>query len=64
MCDCMAAGTLIVPMWKSAQFWPLLCNDSVHLNRFVREWLFLSRRSDLFLKGRAKKTLFGNKALK
>ena len=64
MRDCMAAGTLIVPMWKSAQFWPLLCNDGVHLNPFVREWLFLPRRSDLFVKGRAKNTLFGNKALK
>lgn len=56
MRDCMAVGTLTVPMWKSAQFWPLLCNDGVHLNLFVREWLFLPRRSDLFLKGRAKNT--------
>jgi len=64
MRDCMAVGTLIVPMWKSAQFWPLLCNDGVHLNPFVREWLFLPRRSDLFVAGRAKNTLFGNKVLK
>ena len=32
MRDCEALGTLIVPMWKSAQFWPLLCSDGVHLN--------------------------------
>ena len=32
MRDCKAVGTLIVPMWKSAQFWPLLCSDGVHLN--------------------------------
>ena len=32
MRDCKAVGTLIVPMWKSAHFWPLLCSDGVHLN--------------------------------
>ena len=45
-------------MWKSAQFWPLLCSDGVHLNSFVKDCL------DLFVKGRAKNTLFGTKALK
>ena len=48
MRDCKAVGTLIVPMWKSAQFWPLLCSDGVH--------------SEFFVKGRAKNTLFGTKA--
>ena len=58
MRDCKAVGTLIVPIWKSAQFWPLLCSDGVHLNSFVKDCL------DLFVKGRAKNTLFGTKALK
>ena len=40
--DRKAIGTLIVPMWKSAQFWPLLCDDGVHLNSIVREWFFPS----------------------
>ena len=35
MRDCKTVGTLIVPMWKSAQFWPLVCNDGVHLNPFT-----------------------------
>ena len=47
--DCKAIGTLIVPMWKSAQF---------------GEWCFLANRPYLFVKGRAKSTLFGTKALK
>ena len=38
--DCKAVGTLILPMWKSAQFWPLLCSDGVHLNSFVKDCLF------------------------
>ena len=64
MRDCKAVGTLIVPMWKSAQFWPLLCSDGVHLNSFVKDCLFLPNRPDLFVKGRAKNTLFGTKSLK
>lgn len=55
--DCKAIG-------KSAQVLPLLCDDGVHLNSFVREWSFLANRPDLFVKGRAKNTLFGTKALK
>ena len=61
---CKAEGTLIVPMEKSAQFWPLLYSDSVHLNSFVQDYLFLPNRPDLLVKGRAKNTLFGTKALK
>ena len=56
---------MIVPMWKSAQFWPSsLCSDGVHLNSFVKDRLFLPNGPDLFVKGRAKNTLFGTKALK
>ena len=35
LCLCNAQGTLIVPFWKSAPFWPLLCLDGRH-------WLALS----------------------
>ena len=54
MRDCKAVGSLIVPMWKSAYFWPLLCNDGVRLNFFVKDWLFLPNKPDLFIKGKAK----------
>ena len=50
---CKALETLILPMWNFA-----------YLNSFIREWLFLPDRPDLFVRGRAKNTLFGNKALK
>ena len=59
-----AVGTLIVPMWKSSYFWPLLCSDGVHFNSFEADWLYLSARPDLFVKGRAKIKLFGSKAFK
>ena len=64
MRDCKAVGSLIVPMWKSAYFWPLLCNDGVHLNFCVKDWLFLPNKPDLFIKGKAKNKLFGTKAFK
>ena len=64
MHESKAVGTLIVPMWKSSYFWPLLCSDGVHFNSFVADWLYLSARPDLFVKGRAKNKLFGAKAFK
>lgn len=27
---CSAQGILIVPLWKSAHFWPILCSDGFH----------------------------------
>ena len=34
---CKAVGSLLVPMWKSAYFWPLLCPDGCHLAPFVHQ---------------------------
>ena len=62
--ECKAVGTLIVPMWKSSYFWSLLCNDGMHLNSFIKHWLCLPKRPDLFVAGRAKNKLFGTKAFK
>lgn len=27
---CNPVGTLIVPLWKSAHFWPAICSDGLH----------------------------------
>lgn len=35
---CNARGTLLVPIWKSAPFWPLLCPDGRHLAPFVHAY--------------------------
>ena len=35
---CKAKGTLVIPLWKSAVFWPLVCPDGVHLSPFVWNW--------------------------
>ena len=64
MSDCKALGTLVVPLWKSAYYWPLLSKDGTHLNSFVSHWLYLPNRPDLFVRGKAKNKLFGTKAFK
>ena len=45
-------------------FRPLLYSDGAHFNFFVRDWLFLPTKSDLFIKGKAKNELFGTRAYK
>ena len=41
MRSCRAQGTLIVPLWRSAPFWPLLTSDGSHLAHFVEDWVDL-----------------------
>ena len=38
---CAAKGTLIVPLWKSAPFWPVLCPDGIHLAGNGQSYNFL-----------------------
>ena len=33
--SCFAKGTLPLPVWKSAYFWPVLCPDGRHLAIFI-----------------------------
>ena len=41
MWSCCTQGTLIVPLWPSAPFWPLLTTDGSHLAHFVEDWVDL-----------------------
>jgi len=60
---CKAAGTLVVPMWKSSYFWTLLCADGVHWSSVVHDWLVLLQSESLFVRGKAKNRLYGTKSL-
>ena len=55
---CKARGTVILPLWKSSCFWTLFCNDGVHWNSFVVDWVFLPKFPGLFIRGKARNTLF------
>ena len=57
--DCNAAGTLVIPIWKSATFWPSLCFDGLHWSGFVHDWIILPNLSNLFVRGKAKNSIFG-----
>ena len=61
---CRAAGTLIVPLWRSAHFWPIICEDGVHFSNFVYDWYVLPHIPNLFIRGKAKNCIFGNGQLK
>ena len=60
---CKARETVILPVWKSSCFWTVFCRDGVHWNSFVIDWLFLPKFPGLFIKGKARNSLFGSRPL-
>ena len=46
-----ASATIIVPHWPGRQWWPLLCPDGVHFDRFVVDWRELIASPGLFASG-------------
>lgn len=44
-----AKGSLIVLVWKSAHFWPLVCSDGVHWSNFIHDWVILPNFPNLFI---------------
>ena len=50
---CHALGTLVVPLWKSAVFWPLLCPDGIHLAPFIHAWFLQPYYDGLLQAGRS-----------
>ena len=52
-------GTLIVALWRSAPFWPLLTTDVSHLAHFFEDWVDLSPLKTTFCMGRHSFGVFG-----
>ena len=61
--NCKAKGTLVVPEWKSAPFWPLLCSYDCPflLPEFVKDFCYLPRSRHMFLPGRGSSLVYTNK---
>ena len=57
---CNAAGTLVAPLWRSAHFWPRLCSGGLHRSGFVHGWIILPDLPNLFVRGKAKNSIFGS----
>ena len=58
---CNAQGTLVVPMWESAPFWPLLYTCANGWVPFVLDWLALPLSEQLIQQGRSGSALFKGK---
>lgn len=47
-------------MWKSANFWPILCPDGEKFCDFVRNVVYLPNDKQFFMSGRSVGSMFGN----
>ena len=59
--NCCAMCTLVVPVWPSAPFWPLVCPEEGKFAGFVTTVCELPLTNELFLPGRSGSVLFGGK---
>ena len=56
---CKARGTLVVPLWQSAHFWPLICPyNTGSFAPFICEVRELPRKASLLLPGLSGSVLF------
>lgn len=56
--NCMCEGTLIIPHWRSAPFWPMLCSNGEQFVSFVKSVVRLEPAEHLFLPGLSGSLLF------
>ena len=56
-----ADGTLVIPFWQSAIWWPLLVDDTRIFRAFVRDTLLLQPHRDMFKSGHCKWNFFTSK---
>ena len=62
MRNCKASGTLIVPLWHSTPFWPMICADGVNFSDFIINWMDIPSSKEAFSPGRCN-IIFGNEVL-
>ena len=61
---CGVKGVLIIPEWRSASFWPLLCDDKGHFRSFVQDMIYLPTKKEYYKPCRNGVGIFGNEDLK
>ena len=62
MKNCRAVGTLIVPLWLSAPFWPMLIADGINFKDFVISFMDIPSSKEFFTPGFCN-SIFGNQDL-
>lgn len=58
--SCSAQGTLIVPKWYSAPFWPLLFAKDMQYNPWVKDVLEFTEPDRILVAGQNKNSMFAN----
>ena len=63
MKSCNTKGTVVVPEWRSAAFWPLLgrYQCQVLFADFVKGYLYLPKLLDMFLPGGGSSLVYADK---
>ena len=56
--SCSGRGTLIIPEWPSAHFWPFLREGSSRFSSFVAEVFVLPAVGDLLLEGPGQQQIY------
>ena len=51
MRNCKASGSLIVPLWHSAPFWPMVSPDGERFASFIVDWIELSNFKGAYISG-------------
>ena len=62
MKNCRVVGTLIVPLWLSAPFWPMLSVDGIHFKDFVISFMVIPTTKEFFTPGFCN-SIYGNQDL-
>ena len=57
---CSAVGTLVVPEWPSAPFWPLLFSESSNFHSLVSHVIRFNDPTNMFVQGRNRNSIFGS----
>ena len=52
VCKCL--GTLVVPLWKSSVYWPLLVKKDMIFNSFVKDFIVFNNTKGIFMQGSVK----------
>ena len=60
MKQCMAHGTIILPLWRSANYWPILSPTGEGFIREVKGCIDLPTNKEFYTVGKGNKSVFGN----
>ena len=61
---CKAYGVLVVPEWRSANFWPLLCDERGCFKPFVKDMMYLPTNKESYRPCKNGVGIFGNEDLR